>query len=68
MGHTANFAIEMIQVSTKISSWTQKCGGIFVFLIEQKIKELFQLFEGPGEVKLTLVTKQCKMFDGEEPY
>ena len=52
--HTANFAIEMDQVSTKVSSSTQKCvdfSGIFVFVIGPKIKELFQLFEGPGQVK-----------------
>ena len=55
MGHTANLAIKMIQVLTKISSWTQKCVyfiGILVFFkIGRKIKELFKLFEGPGEVK-----------------
>ena len=54
MGHTANFEIEMIQASTKISSWMQKCvdsSGTFVFGIGQKIKALFQIFQGPGEVK-----------------
>ena len=41
MGHTANFAIKMIQESNKISSWMQKCvdfSGIFVFQIGQKQK------------------------------
>ena len=54
MGHTANYAIEMDQVLTKVSSWTQKCvdfSGIFISEIGPKLKELFQLFEGPGEVK-----------------
>ena len=53
-GHTSNFAIQMDQVSTEVSSWTQTCvdfSGIFVFEIGPKIKDLFQLFEGPGEVK-----------------
>ena len=53
--HTANFAIKMIQVLTKISSWRQKCidfsGMLVLFLIGQKIKELFQLFEGSDEIK-----------------
>ena len=41
MGHTANFAIEMDQVSAKISSWTQKyvdISGIFIFEIGPKIR------------------------------
>ena len=49
MGHIANFAIKMIQVSTKTLSWMQKCinsSGIFVFKIGQITKELFQLFNG----------------------
>ena len=53
-GHTANFAIEIDQMSTEVLSSTQKCvdfSDIFVFEIGPKIKELFQLFEGPGEVK-----------------
>ena len=45
VGHTANFVLKMIQVLTKISSWTQKCvdfsGTLVLFLIGQKIKELF---------------------------
>ena len=58
MGHAANLAIEMIQVSTKTSSWTQKCvdsSDIFTLRIGQKIKELFQSFEGPGEVKQIII-------------
>ena len=52
MGQTANFATEMIQVSTKISSRMQKCVAscdIFVSKTRQKVKELFQLFKGTGE-------------------
>ena len=54
---TYSYVVEMDQESTKVSSWTQKCvdfSGIFVFEIGQKRNELFQLFEGPGEVKQTI--------------
>ena len=49
MGHIciANSVIEMIQVSTEISSWTQNCtdsSAFFFFFYSQ-------LFKEPGEVK-----------------
>ena len=55
MGYTANFAIKMFQLTSGISSWAPFCvdsNGIFGFYIGHKIKELFNFFEGPSEVKL----------------